>query len=209
MNKKNLCLLVILGGGAAANLAVVLAGKGFPAQHEVWDQTELPAQLKERVIQMIGDRHYPEAIQALRNYLRYDPKDGDMRRLLGKVLFDSGRYDEARDAYYAVLLNDPDDFVARNNMGVVLMKQGRVNDARRELKDAFDASGRELFVAANLAKSYEQSGNSAEAGKIWNSIREDVHDSGGVVIPDDALMLADAETIKKLQSVRSTAAERP
>ena len=209
MNKKTCCLLAILAACFAANVALVLAGRGFPDQRDAWDQTELPANLKERVFKMIGERRYQEAIPTLRNYLRYAPKDGDMRRLLGKVLFDSGRYDEARDAYYAALLNDPDDFIARNNMGVVLMKHGSAGDALRELKDAFYASGQEVFVAANLAKCYERSGDAAEAEKVWNAIREGVRGSGEVVIPEDALMLADAETIKQLQSGKKTATGRP
>jgi len=199
--------LAIMGVCAAAHAVVVLSDKGLPKQQDVWDRTDLPAKMKERVSDMLGDRRHQEAIQTLRNYLRYYPQNGDMRRLLGKVLFDSGRYDEARNAYYAALLNDPEDFVARNNMGVVLMKQGRGEDALREFKDAFDASGQEAFIAANLAICHERTGNSAEAASLRDMVSEG--GSGELTIPEDALMLADAETVRKLRAGKKTAAERP
>ena len=211
MNSKTRCLLVILGVFTVVNAAVLLTGTGLSARRDVWEQTELPEKWKERVFKMISEHRRQEAITTLRNYLRHAPDDGNMRRLLGKVLFESGRYDEARDAYYAALLNDPGDFVARNNMGVVLMKQGHAEDALREFKEAFDASGQEIFIAANLLCWYKNSGDTAGAGNIWNSVRDGVR-GGEVMVPDDALMLASAEMIEKLQkngSVEKKAAARP
>ena len=210
MNKKTRFLLAILGVFAAANAAVVLVGRRVAA-HDVREQTELVKNWKARVNDMIEDRRQQEAVTSLRNYLRHAPDDGNMRRLLGKVLFESGRYGEARDAYYAALLNDPGDFVARNNMGVVLMKQGHAEDALREFKEAFDASGQEVFIAVNLACWYGISGDTASAGNIWNAVREGVR-GGEVMIPEDALMLASGETIGKLQKnggVEKKAATRP
>lgn len=191
MSNKSRCLLVILVILAAVNAAVLLTGKGLSGRRDVWEQTELPAKWKERVHNMIGEHHYQEAIAALRNYLRHAPDDGNMRRLLGKVLFDSGRYDEARDAYYAALLNDPGDFVARNNMGVVLMKQGLAGDALREFREAYNASGQESFIAVNLAGWHMLAGDAAGANGVWNGV-------GEVMIPEDALMLADVEAVRSL-----------
>ena len=199
MNSKSRHLLVILVVLAVVNAAVLLTGTGLSTQRDVWEQTELPAKWKERVLKMIGDNHQQEAITALRNYLRHVPDDGNMRRLLGKVLFESGRCNEARDAYYAALLNDPGDFVARNNMAVVMMKLGYAEDALREFKEAFDGSGQEVFIAANLARWYELSGDAVSAGNIWNAVREGVRVGGEVMIPEDALMLADVEKIVALQ----------
>ena len=180
-------MLAILGIFGAANAAVMFTGRGAPERQNVWEHTELPAKWKSHVFKMIGEGHRQEAILMLRDYLRYAPADGDMRRLLGKMLFEEGRYDEAYDTYYAALMNDPGDFVTRNNMGVVLMKLGRREEARREFKDAYDASGEEPFIAANLVCCDEPSGDAS-------------YDSAPpVMIPEDALMLADMAKIRAAQ----------
>ena len=183
-------MLAILGVFAAANAALVLLVRRLPDRRKSWEQTELPEKWKARVSKMIGEGHRHEAVLMLKNYLRHAPDDGDMRRQLGKLLFEEGRYDEAYDAYYAALMNDPGDFIARNNMGVVLMKLGRREDALREFKDAFDASGEEFFVAANLACCHGMSGDFAYDSVPLN---------GDVMIPKDALMLADLEKIRAAQ----------
>ena len=203
MNGKSRFMLVIFGIFTASNAAVLLTGRSVPARQNVWEQTELPAKWKSRVSTLIGEGRRQEAILMLRNYLRSAPDDVNMRRLLGKVLFESGRYDEARDVYYAVLMNDPGDFVARNNMGVILMKQGHRDDARRELEDAFNASAQESFIAANLICCYERTGNTAEAANVWKTVREAARQGGMLTISDDALMLADAETLGRLQRIVS------
>lgn len=203
MNGKSRVMLVIFGVFIASNAAVLLSGRSVPARQNVWEQTELPARWRSRVSTLIGEGRRQEAILMLRNYLRSAPDDVNMRRLLGKVLFESGRYDEARDVYYAVLMNDPGDFVARNNMGVILMKQGLRDDARRELEDAFNASAQEGFIAANLICCYEQTGNTAEAANVWKTVREAARQGGGLMVSDDALMLADAETVRRLQQIIS------
>ena len=205
MNSKSRHLLVLLVVFAVVNAAVLLTGTGGSAQRDVWEQTELPAKWKERVLKMIGDNHHQEAITALRNYLRHVPDDGNMRRLLGKVLFDSGRFEEARETYYAALLKDPDDFVSRNNMGVVLMKLGRERDALRELEDAFNDSEQGVFVAANLAFSYDLVGDRANAARFREVMRSGARNNTEELIPEDALML-DAEELRKLQIL--AAAER-
>lgn len=199
MNGKSRFMLVIFGIFTASNAAVVLTGKAVPARQNVWEQTELPSRWRARVSNLIDEGRRQEAILMLRNYLRSVPDDVNMRRLLGKALFESGRYDEARDVYYAVLMNDPGDFVARNNMGVILMKQGLRDDARRELEDAFNTSAQESFIAANLIWCYEHSDRTAEAENIRKTVREAMRQGGGLTVSDDALMLADAETVERLR----------
>ena len=203
MNGKSRFMLVILGVFTATNAAVVLTGKNLPSRQNAWEQTELPAKWKARVSDLIGEGRSQEAILMLRNYLRSAPDDVNMRRLLGKVLFESGRYDEARDVYYAVLMNDPGDFVARNNMGVILMKMGLRNDARRELEDAFHASAQEGFIAANLVCCHELSGNTAGTAAVWKTVAEVTRNGSVPMVPDDALMLADAETVSRWRQIIS------
>ena len=204
MNKKTRFLLTILGVFAAANAAVVFIGRHF-ARQDVREQTELVKKWRERVSDMIAERRQQEAITTLRNYLRHSPGDGEIRRMLGKVLFDSGRFEEARETYYAALLKDPDDFVSRNNMGVVLMKLGRERDALRELEDAFNDSEQGVFVAANLAFSYDLVGDRANAARFREVMRSGARNNTEELIPEDALML-DAEELRKLQIL--AAAER-
>ena len=199
MNNKTRFLLAILGAFAAANAAVVFTGRHF-ARQDLREQTELVQRWRERVSDMIAERRYQEAITALRNYLRHSPGDGEIRRMLGKVLFDVGRYEEARETYYAALLKDPDDFVSRNNMGVVLMKLGREKDALRELEDAFNDSEQGVFVAANLAYSYDLAGDRANAARFRKIMSDGVRNNTEELIPEDALML-DAEALRKLQSL--------
>ena len=212
MNHKTRFMLVILGVFAVSNAAVVFTGHRHAVRQEPWEQTELVKKWRERVSDMIAERHQIEAITVMRNYLRHSPGDGSIRRMLGKVLFEIGRYEEARETYYAALLNDRDDFVSRNNMGVVLMKLGYLRDAIRELKDAFDASEQGVFVAANLVYCYERSGDRKNAARFRASMQEGMRHGGDDLIPEDALVL-DAEAIRAMQarvaSERGAAHERP
>ena len=190
MNRKGRFLLLALAFLIAVNAAVVLAGRSAAPRNAEAERGKLSAKWKKRISDMVEARQYQEAIPTLRNYLRHAPDDVGMRRVFGKVLFEAGRFAEAEDAYYAALMNDPEDFVSRNNIGIVMMRRGRVRDALRELKYAFETSGQELFVAANLIRGYELCGRAAEAAAVRRSLRG-VVGASGAAIPDDALMLAD------------------
>ena len=208
MNKKTRILLAIFGVFAAANAAVMLTGHFFARQDDVREQAELMKRWKERVSELIGEQRHQEAISALRNYLRHAPDDGNIRRMLGKVLFAAGRYEEARETYYAALLNDPDDFISRNNIGVVLVKMGRRRDALRELNEAFDVSEQGVFVAANLARCHELYGDASAAAKYREIMRKGARNNAEELVPEDALML-DAEEVRRLQVAAVEKTARP
>ena len=212
MNNKTRFMLVILGVFAVANAAVVLTGHRHAARQGAEEQTELVKKWRERVSDMIAERHQIEAITVMRNYLRHSPGDGGVRRMLGKVLFEIGRYEEARETYYAALVNDREDFVSRNNMGVVLMKLGYHRDAIRELKDAFDASEQGVFIAANLVYCCERSGDLTGAARFRAAMRAGMRNGSDDLIPEDALVL-DADAIRAMQArvaaERGASPERP
>ena len=191
MNRRGRMLLILLLLCLFLTLAVVFSHGVAGDAGNVQEHEALLTEWKDSVADMVRQHRYREAVPTLRNYLRHAPGDSAMRRLLGKVLFETRRYPEARDVYYVVLLHDPDDFVARSNLGVVLAKQGKLQEALRELREAFVGSGREVFIGANLARGYELAGDSLAAGEVWRVLSGMVQ-GGEVRIPEDALMLDNA-----------------
>jgi|GEM_PF-2998381 len=191
MSGRGWGVVALLLGCLLLTAAVVLGHGGADEQRNVPEQEALLIEWKSSVADMVRQHRYREAVSMLRNYLRHAPRDRGMRRLLGKVLYETRRYAEARDVCYVALLHDPDDHVARNNLGVVLAAQDRLPEALRELREAFAGSGQELFIGANLAKVYELAGDPRSAGEVWQVLSGTVRD-GEADIPEDALILDNA-----------------
>ncbi len=197
MSRRERVLLALLMCGLLLTLAVVFSHGATNDQSNTLEQEALLEEWKSSVAEMVRQRRYREAVPTLRNYLRHAPNDSGMRRLLGKVLFEIRRYPEARDVYYVALLHDPEDFVARNNLGVVLAKQGKLQDSLRELREAFVSSEHELFVGANLARAYESAEDPQAAGEVWRVLSGAARGADEVQIPDDALILDNANVAAK------------
>lgn len=189
MNRREWVLFAMLAAALAATAAVVLGYSAPVVSPNEAEHEKMLATWKSGVSAMVRERRYREAVPTLRNYLRYTPGDGEARRLLGKVLFELRRYPEAGDVYYVALLNDPGDCVSRNNLGVIFALERRWQDALRELREAFEASGQELFIGANLARCCGLAGASDEARKIRHLVAEGTRRDGELQIPEDALML--------------------
>lgn len=197
MNRPGKLMLCVFVAAAAANAALVFSRNIPDRSSVVAGETKILDEWRSRIAALVGERRYSEAVPPIRNYLRHAPHDAEMRRMLGRALFEAGRYAEAKDVFYVALLNDPEDFVSRNNLGVVMFKLGSGAAARRELGEALESSEREAFVAVNLAVLCERSGARGEAAALWNAVFDKLREEGGVMIPEDALMLADAETLRE------------
>jgi Flp pilus assembly protein TadD len=189
MNRREWVLFAMLAAALAATAAAVLSHTAPVVPANEAEQEKLLAAWKNGVSTMVREHRYREAVPTLRNYLRYAPADNDVRRLLGKVLFEIRRYAEAGDVYYVALLNDPNDCISRNNLGVLFALGRRWNDALRELREAFENSGQELFIGANLARCCELAGETNEARRVWHIVAEGTRRDGELPIPEDALML--------------------
>jgi len=189
MSRRLVFLLALLIGCAALTAMVIVTYRApFDPQVER-NYAEWVAHWKRSVAAMVRERHYPEAERTIRNYLRYAPDDGEMRRILGKVLCENGNYAEALDVYYVALLKDPEDFVARNNYGVALTRRHQLVDAERELQEAFEASGGECYIGFNLSRVYARRGKVEESRRILRRVITDLRRDGGPNIPDDAVVL--------------------
>ena len=125
----------------------------------------------------------------IRNYLNYAPDDNEMRRLLGKILFDGGNRAGALNVYYTALMRDPGDFVARNNFAVALMYNRRSAEALREFLDAYENSGHEGFIGMNLCSAYTFTGEVEQAKRLREALGKQY--SGKIEVPFDALLLGE------------------
>lgn len=186
-NGRLFFLIVVLLLCAAATTAVILS---YRPPHETTTEhnyNEWLTDWRRKIRVIAGEGRYSEAERLLRNYLNYAPDDNEMRRLLGKLLFDGGNRSGALKAYYAILLRDPGDFIARNNFAVALVGDRRLDEAVREFADAYEASGHEGFIGLNLVGAYALSGAEKAARELTAEIDKQYH--GRVEVPFDALML--------------------
>ena len=101
MNWRLWLLLAFLLGCAAATAAVIVTYRAPVDPQVERHHAEWTVHWKRRVNTMIASRRYPEAERAIRNYLRYAPDDGNMRRMLGKALCENGKAADALEVYYA------------------------------------------------------------------------------------------------------------
>lgn len=187
LNLRLVWLIVLLLCCAAATAVVIVTYRPAHEPEHGHNYNEWLASRRKKIRALAAERHYSEAERLLRNYLDYVPDDNEMRRLLGKILFEGGNRAGALNVYYAVLIRDPGDFVARNNFAVALVYNGRFGEALKELADAYENSGREGFVGMNLAAAYDLNGNAEKARELLEAAER--QNQGRIEIPFDALLL--------------------
>jgi len=111
------------------------------------------------------DGRFVEALVALRDVIKADPRNPYAYNFLGAALFETGQREAARDAYRAALRLSPNYLGARVALSNVLRLLGdldgalsQANEARRRFPDDGDA-----MHAAGLA--YAAKGNKKDAKK--------------------------------------------
>ena len=189
LNWRLVWLIALLLCCAAATAVVIVTYRPPPEDPRERNYSEWLSSRRKRIRALMAEQHYPEAERLIRNYLDYVPDDNEMRRLLGKILFDGGNRAGALKVYYAALMRDPTDFIARNNFAVALLYNRRADEALREFSDAYEASDREWFIGMNLAAAYRVCGDAAKSAALKESLSKQY--PGKSEVPFDALRLGD------------------
>ena len=189
LNWRLVWLIVLLLCCAAATAVVIVTYRPPHEKEHERNYNEWLTSWRKKIRTLVAEQHYPEAERLIRNYLGYAPDDNEMRRLLGKILFDGGNRAGALNVYYSALMRDPGDFVARNNFAVTLLYGRRGDEALREFADAYESSGREGFIGMNLCTAYAFCGDAEKAAALKESLSK--QNQGKIEVPFDALLLGD------------------
>lgn len=94
-----------------------------------WDAVEEAAEL-------LQEERYPDALMALREVLRADPRNPYAYHYLGVAFFETAQREAARDAYRAALRLAPSYLGARIGLSHTLRILGDIEGALREAKEA-------------------------------------------------------------------------
>ena len=188
-NWRLVWLIALLLSCAAATAVVIVTYRPPQENPRERNYNEWLTDLRRKIRTLTAERHYREAERLIRNYLKYAPDDNEMRRLLGKILFDGGNRSGALNVYYSVLMRDPGDFIARNNFAVTLMYEKRPEEALKEFSDAYESSAHEGFIGINLCKACRLCGDAATADRLMESLGKRYPDK--LEVPFDALLLGD------------------
>ncbi len=119
----------------------------------------------EEATELMNDGRFVEALVALRNVIKADPRNPYAYHFLGSALFETGQRDAARDAYRAALRLAPTYLGARVALSNLLRQLGDLDGALSQANEAlrrFPGDG-EAMQAAGLA--YAAKGNRKAAKK--------------------------------------------
>ena len=189
LNWRLIWLLVLLLCCAASTAVVIVTYRPPHEKERERNYNEWLTSWRKKIRTLVAERHYPEAERLIRNYLNYAPDDNEMRRILGKILFDGGNRAGALNVYYTVLMREPGDFIARNNFAVTLLYVRRVDEALKEFFDAYEGSGHEGFIGMNLCAAYAFCGEADKAAALRESLNKQYQ--GRIEVPFEALLLGD------------------
>lgn len=189
LNWRLVWLIILLLCCAAATAVVIVTYRPPHENPRERNYNDWLAGRRKRIRTLVAEQYYPEAERLIRNYLNYAPDDNEMRRLLGKILFDGGNRAGALNVYYTALMRDPGDFVARNNFAVTLLYSRRADEALKEFVDAYESSGREGFVGMNLSAAYAFCGEKEKSAALREAVSKQY--PGRIETPFDALVLGD------------------
>lgn len=160
------CLLGALTATAAATVAVISSYTAPPPPQVNGDLSARPRmiwQLRTRANSLIESKNFPAALLMLKRLARLEPENASIRRLLVRVLHETGRIDDAILTCRELLAGNPDDPTTRNNLGVLLVSNGSFEAGIKELQKAHTLAPENEFIDYNLSRAYQALGNLPEA----------------------------------------------
>jgi len=106
---------------------------------------------KYRVTALMREGRFVEAEQLALRIRHAFPGQAFSDRLLGRIYYETGRFDEAAAIFRVLLLRSGGaDAVARNNLGMTLLRLQRYEQSLRELRIAAAMMPNESYVRYNL-----------------------------------------------------------
>ncbi len=169
MEKRFFCLLGALTATAAATVAVITTYDA-PVTRPSGDVTARPRmiwQLRTRANSLIESKNYPAALLMLNRLARLEPENASIRRLLVRVLYETGRNDDAILLCRELLAGNPDNATTRNNLGVLLAAGGSFGAGIKELLKAHTLAPENEFIDYNLSRAYRALGDLPEAERCY------------------------------------------
>ncbi len=154
--------------------AILISSYRFPAD-KLPTPGERAIQAKSaRILQKIGkayseieDGRGAAAEALLKELLIQEPSQPMALRLLGRIYYETGRYEEARCIFVKLIERNDFDAPAHNNLGQVLVRLGRYEEAQKELKTALEINPSSPLVYLNLSNLYSAMGNTEEARRYF------------------------------------------
>jgi tetratricopeptide (TPR) repeat protein len=123
----------------------------------------------EDAVELLHDEQFQEALYALRDVIKKNPKNAYAYYFLGVALFETAQAEPARDAYRAALKLSPDYLGARVSLSHVLRMLGDLRGAIAEAEEALKRvpSDGDALHAAGLA--HAARGDNAAARRYLNA----------------------------------------
>jgi putative PEP-CTERM system TPR-repeat lipoprotein len=127
----------------------------------------------------LSEKSFDRAISALETYLRVQPGDPQAQLLLASVHMAQGRYARAT-VLMQEALRSQDRPELRTMLGMSLVGGGKFGDAAAQLKTTFDKDPSQVQAGVALATLYMQSGQTAQALAVAESLARQRPGSAGV-----------------------------
>jgi tetratricopeptide (TPR) repeat protein len=118
----------------------------------------------EEATELMNEGRLIDALVALRDVIKRNPRNAYAYNFLGSALYESGQFEASRDAYRAALRLRPGYLGARVSLSHVLRKLGDVNGSLSQANEAlrqYPGDGDALYAAA-LANAARGNRNTAK-----------------------------------------------
>jgi tetratricopeptide (TPR) repeat protein len=117
-------------------------------------EEQLPGRLRilweSKLEKNMHEKNFATAEELAARILRYFPADTKTRRILGRIFYETGRYDEAAEIFRFILMQSADDAVAYNNLAMTLFRQQRYEHSIRELQKARELVSDQIYIYYNF-----------------------------------------------------------
>lgn len=101
--------------------------------YEASDATESTYTLYRRGIELLADRDFEPAVEALSEAARRDPEKSSVREALGRALYGARHFERAAEEFEAVVETHPTNDYAQHCLGRALSNSGEESRARHHL----------------------------------------------------------------------------
>ena len=185
-DRRFLILLGALVFTCAATGMVIWHYPERPVSDSVRMESQTQIMLRRQLRMKMLSRKFRQAELLAEQAVRLLPLDNMIRKILGRIYFETGRPDQALQLFMAMRISSPNDPVLANNIGMIMLYNRRFEQAINELQKAYRLSGGRPYVAFNLAHAYALAGFREQAGFFAAGFRKG---SGStMVLPLEALL---------------------
>ena len=152
-SKRNLVILSLMLGVVFYGTSAVISFTAAPIREK--EETDTPERylrsLTMELVKAVSEKRFHEAEIIYRRLSGIEADNRMIGRLGSVIYFRNGKLNEAENLLRNLLLRRPGDFICRNNYGMVLWAK-KNPAAFKELKKAWDDSGKSAFIGENLLR---------------------------------------------------------